>query len=64
MPTCARKAFIASGANYPDALTGGKKLSDTQKAYIKSFAPALVTAFGGVNAVSDEMLTLVIKAVR
>ncbi|MCQ2447247.1 MAG: cell wall-binding repeat-containing protein [Clostridia bacterium] len=70
---------VATGTNYPDALAGGvyaavkkaplflvnnKKLSDEQKAFVKVYSPAFITAFGGETVVSDAMLEMIAQAVK
>ncbi len=74
-----REICVATGINYPDALTGGvyaalkcapmllvnnKKLTDTQKSYLASTGAKVVTVFGGESAVSDNMVSLILAALE
>ncbi len=68
---------VAKGLDFPDALAGGvyaaktkqalfladgKELKDSQKTYLKGKNAAKVVAFGGVGAVSDELVNVIAKA--
>jgi len=72
---CGDTICVATGINFPDALSGGvftalrkaplmlvnKELTDDQKAFIDSRNPRTVYVFGGAGAVSDFILQQIDK---